>query len=181
LYLVPELTTELCLDAPKTKRLAPAELCSLYASESPHSLELAVRYSARECGVKGPRTCALVILRHSEPYVTGSCYFGPASPSPLAFVLNIQPQRAKQQQLIFDQQGPVSARNSVLHCTILLNIMASASPRYVHGCVHYAGRVSVCSSPPSPLLVYIFGDRRNNFCTTTKLRVGVSTFLCRNK
>jgi hypothetical protein len=166
---------------PKTKRLAPAELCPLYASKSPHSLELDVRHSAREYSAKGLRTCALVILRHSEPYVTGSCCFGPASPSPLAFVLNIEPQRTIQQQLIFDQQGPVSARNSVLYCIVLLNIMASASTQYVHGCVHSAGCVSVCSSPPSLLLVYIFGDRRSNFCTTTKLRVGVSTSLCRNK
>jgi hypothetical protein len=85
---------------------------ALRASESPHSLELDVRHSARECGVKGPRMYALVILRHSEPYVTGSCCFGPASPSPpppLAFVLNIEPQRAIQQQLIFDQQRLVSA------------------------------------------------------------------------
>jgi hypothetical protein len=84
---------------PKTKRLAPAELCPLYASKSPHSLELDVRHSAREYSAKGLRTCALVILRHSEPYVTGSCCFGPASPSPLAFVLNIEPQRTIQQQL----------------------------------------------------------------------------------
>jgi hypothetical protein len=62
------------------KRLAPFEACHLRALGPAFSFELDVRHSAKKCGVTECRMYALVILGHSEPYVTGFCCFGPASP-----------------------------------------------------------------------------------------------------